>query len=43
MLVKTLDAKINKALLKRQKKKGGIGAAHDVAVEYFEMIKPYIG
>lgn len=39
---KNPDAKINKALLKRQKKKGGIGAAHDVAVEYFEMIKPYI-
>lgn len=34
--------KITVGLIKRPKKKGGPGAAHDVAVEYFEMIRKHI-
>lgn len=34
--------KITTGLIKRPKKKGGPGAAHDVAVEYFEMIRKHV-
>ena len=34
--------KITRALIKKPKKTGGVGAAHDVAVEYFEIIRKHI-
>lgn len=39
---KNPKAKITQALIKKPKKQGGVGAAHDVAVEYLEMIKPHL-
>lgn len=36
------NAKINKSLLKRTKKAGGLGGAQDVVVEYWEIIEPFL-
>lgn len=35
-------AKINKTLLKKTKKAGGLGGAQDVVVEYWEIIEPFL-